>query len=136
MKRLVLLLVTAGWTLFTVAFIPLHTRGVIQLDRQNIQKVTKPSCCCEGEAKINRVAASSSDTKKSEQPKPLRQGSCAVCFLIAQLSTPATMPILDSILDEIRTAVFILPTEPEHLFQADLYQSRAPPSRITSSKTS
>ena len=89
LNRSLLLLVTAGWTLFTVAFIPLHTRGAIQLDRQNIPKVTKPSCCCEGEAKTNRVAASSSDTKKSEQPKPLRQGSCAVCFLIAQLSTPA-----------------------------------------------
>jgi len=107
-----------AWMFFSGFFVPLHTRGVIQLDSR-----TRISCC----AGCGEKTGSAPSQKPLENRRSKYPGSCAVCFLIAHLDLPTPVLILDTCWEEIRIGSFASPTDPAYFYSIHSYHSRAPP---------
>jgi len=72
--------IAIAWFLWTGVIIPVHTRGVLPV-AGSITTETEHQCC-----EVN-------PRRSPDKQKPTRAANCAICELVAKLSTPVTFTV-------------------------------------------
>ena len=121
--NLTMVLLLSGW--FTI-IVPAHQRGAIRLPGSDAQPAAAPGSCC-SKTTASGCHGDPADSESEDPGDPVR--SCAVCHLVAKLSTPDVFIMPLPAAEPIAALPVAAPAEPGGTDFISPRRSRAPPAR-------